>query len=307
MGVAPVVDVDPLHPGRDDLAQLGQHEVGVRPGLGERMGAHPDQERLVGLAAGVDAEVGGGGGRQQAAQGVEGLGPHRLAPDEVGVVRRLGMLRREPGLQQREELGVGVEEPVHVADVAGAERRVQDLRGAEVAVPAVREPAVVGHVAGRLLHVGHEPAPLQHLGEQVGGLLAGQVDPAELGHRVVAVLEEHPVVELLGPGQAHGGVHPVVAADVEVADELVEEEAPEALAGAGVAGEQGALDDLRQVDQGEHGPVQVGEVAPEDLGLLGGPLFGDVGAVSQYPMAEAQPKGAPTPRGGWPRPLGGAA
>ena len=63
------------------------------------------------------------------------------------------------------------------------------------------------------------------------------MDAAELGHRVVAVLEEHPVVELLGPGQADGGVDAVVAADVEVADELVQEEPPQALGRAGVAGE----------------------------------------------------------------------
>ena len=276
MGHAAVLDVDPLHPGRDDLAQLGQHEVGIHAGFGERMGSHPDEERLIGLAAGVDAEVGAGGGRQQATQSVERLGPHRLAPDEVGVLGRPGVLGREPGLQQREQIGIGVEEPVHVAHVAGAERGLQDLRGPEVPVATVRQAAVVGHVAGRLLHVGHEPAPLEDLGQQVGGLLAGQVHAAELGNGVVAVLEEHPVVELLGPGQAHGGVHAVVPADVEVADELVEEQAPKALGGAGVASEQGSLDDLGQVDQGEHGTVQVGEVAPEDLGFLGGPLFDGV-------------------------------
>ena len=52
---------------------------------------------------------------------------------------------------------------------------------------------------------------------------------AELGHRVVAVLEEHPVVELLGPAQADGGVDGLVAGDVEVADELVEEQPAQAL------------------------------------------------------------------------------
>ncbi len=109
------------------------------------------------------------------------------------------------------------------------------------------------------------------------------MDPTELGDRIVAVLEEHPVVELLGPGQAHGGVHPVVAADVEIADELVEEEAPQALAGAGVAGEEGALHHLGQVDEGEHRPVEIGEVAAEDLALLGRPLFGDVGAALPVP------------------------
>ena len=99
---------------------------------------------------------------------------------------------------------------------------------------------------------------------------------AELGDRVVAVLEEHPVVELLGPPEADGGVDGGVAADVEVADELVEEQAPQALGAAGVAGEERALHDLGQVDQGEHRTVEVREVAPEDVGLVGRELLGDV-------------------------------
>ena len=99
---------------------------------------------------------------------------------------------------------------------------------------------------------------------------------AELGDGVVAVLEEDPVVELLGPPQPDRGVDGGVAADVEVADELVEEEAPQALGAAGVAGEQGALHDLGQVDEREHGTVEVGEVAPEDVRLVGRELLGDV-------------------------------
>ena len=56
---------------------------------------------------------------------------------------------------------------------------------------------------------------------------------AELGDGVVAVLEEHPVVELLGPPQADGGVDGEVAGDVEVADELVEEQPAQALRASG--------------------------------------------------------------------------
>ena len=91
---------------------------------------------------------------------------------------------------------------------------------AEAPAPAVEEPVeavaapdagVIRDVAGRLLEVRHEPAPLEHLGEQVGGLLASQVDPAQLGHRVVPVLEEDPVVELLGSPEADGGVDGLVA------------------------------------------------------------------------------------------------
>ena len=64
------------------------------------------------------------------------------------------------------------------------------------------------------------------------------MDPAELGHRIVAVLEKDALVELLRSGQADGGVDAVVPAHVQVADELVEEQPPQALGRAGVTGEQ---------------------------------------------------------------------
>ena len=58
--------------------------------------------------------------------------------------------------------------------------------------------------------------------------------------------------------------------DVEIAHELVEEQPAQALGRPRVAGEQGPLHDLGQVDQGEDRPVEVGDVAAEDLGLVGG-------------------------------------
>jgi hypothetical protein len=227
-GHAAVIEVDPLQEAGDDLAELAQHEVGVGPRLRQRVRAHPEQEGLVPLARAVDAHVGQRGGGQHASHGIEGLGPDGLAVHEVGVGLVLRELVPVEVGHQRDELGVGVEEPVHVADVAQAQPGPQHLRVPVVAVAAAQA-GVVGDVPGRLLQVGHEPAPLEDLGQQVGGLLAGQVHPAELGHRVVAVLEEHPVVELLGPPQADGGVDGLVALDVEVADELVEEQPPQAL------------------------------------------------------------------------------
>ena len=175
-----------------------------------------------------------------------------------------------------EHQAVGVEQAVHVADVAGAEAAGEHGRVAVEAVAAA-EPGVVGDVAGALLEVAHQPAPLEHLGEDVRRLLARQVDAAELGDRVVAVLDEDLLVELLGPRHADGGVDRVVAGDVEVADELVEEQPAQALRAAAVAGEQGALDDLGQVDEGEHRTVEVGEVAPQHVGFVGGELLRDVG------------------------------
>jgi hypothetical protein len=80
---------------------------------------------------------------------------------------------------------------------------------------------VVGDVAGRLLEVGGEPAPLDALGEQVRDVFEGDVRPAELRHRVVAVLGEHPVVELLRTGRG------ILLA--QVVGELVEQELLQAL------------------------------------------------------------------------------
>ena len=59
-------------------------------------------------------------------------------------------------------------------------------------------------------------------------------------------------------------------AGVDVVGELVEEQPPQALVGPGVAGEERPLHHLRQVDEGEDGPVDVGEVPLEDLDLVGG-------------------------------------
>ena len=98
---APVLDVDPLHPGGDHLAQLGQHQVGVVAGFGERVGPHPDQERFVGLAAGVDAQVGGGRRRQQPRRASKALARtdwRHTKSESLG----LWVPGREPGLQHRQ-------------------------------------------------------------------------------------------------------------------------------------------------------------------------------------------------------------
>ena len=46
---ASVGAVDALEERRDDLAELSQHQIGVVACLGQRMGAHAQQQRLVGL------------------------------------------------------------------------------------------------------------------------------------------------------------------------------------------------------------------------------------------------------------------
>ena len=154
-------------------------------------------------------------------------------------------------------------------------------RRAELAVPAPRrgrsgsrrrgQRLVVGDVAGRLLEVGGEAAALQQLGEDVGDPLAGDVGAADLGDRVVAVADEDALVELRRPrallvveGAAAGG---------GVGGELLQVEAPDGPGIARIAGKKRPFDGLRQVDEGEDGPVEVGEVRGEESSLLGGELL----------------------------------
>ena len=141
-----------------------------------------------------------------------------------------------------------------------------------VAAPGVAgERLVVGDVAGRLLQVGGEAAALQDLGEDVGYPLAGDVGAADLGDRVVAVAEEDPLVELRRP-LALLGVEGAPAGR-GVGGELLQVEAAHGPGIARIAGKKRSLDGLRQVDEGEHRAVEVGEVGSEDRSLLGGEIL----------------------------------
>ena len=59
--------------------------------------------------------------RQHAPHGVEGLGPGGLAVDEVAVAGLLGDDGAHVVLDRVDQLGVGVEQAIDVAHVAGAE------------------------------------------------------------------------------------------------------------------------------------------------------------------------------------------
>ena len=191
---------------------------------------------------------------------------------KIAVAGDFGVALGEVVVKDGQQLAVRVEHAVHVPHVPGPQRRRQYFGAAVITVAPARQPRVVSDIPGRLFHVRHQPAAFEHLCEQVGRLLASQVDPTELGHRIVAVLEENTVVELLRPGQADRGVDAVVPAYFEVAHELVEEQAAQALGGAGIAGEQRALYDLRQVDERKYRSVEVREVPAEDVGLRGHPV-----------------------------------
>ncbi len=196
---AAVFAVDAGEEARDDLAQLLEHHRRVAARLGERVRAHAQQQRLVALAGAVDADVRQRRRGQDAADRVARL---RL---DASACRRSrsrpvpsGSARAPTSVICGQHLGVRGELRVHVGDVAP---RVL-ARGEHVAVAVVPVPTVellvVLDVARRLLEVRHEPTPLEDLGEQVRRLLAREVHATELRDGVVAVLEEHAVVELLG-------------------------------------------------------------------------------------------------------------
>jgi hypothetical protein len=97
------------------------------------------------------------------------------------------------------------------------------------------------------------------------------MDAAELRDGVVAVLDEHAVVETLGSLHARGGQ---VAALIHVLGELVQEEPSQGLRGPRVAREERSLHDLRQVHEGEHRALEVREVARQDRALVLGEVLG---------------------------------
>src|SRR3546814_4489619 len=86
-----------------------------------------------------------------------------------------------------------------------------------------------------------------------------------------------------------GGVDRGVTGDVEIADELVEEQPAQALGAAGVPGELRPLHHLWEVHEREHRAVEVREVAPQDISLVGCEVLGDVdGHRSEEHTSELQ-------------------
>ena len=213
--------VGALHPGdeaRHHLLQLGEDHRAELARLGQRRGHQPQEQLLVGLAGGEDADVAQGRGGQQPAQQVERLGADRAPPGRLGLLAARPALGR-PGLDRLKAARVDREQLVHRGAELGAELVV-----AVVAVAAAGHRLVVGDVAGRLLEVGGEAAALQDLGEDVGDPLAGDVGAADLGDRVVAVAEEDALVEARGALALLAVERPPALRDV--GGELLEVEAP---------------------------------------------------------------------------------
>ncbi len=247
---------------------------------------HLRDQVLEGAPVAEQPEVGERAGGKESAQQVEGFGTGRRLPRPVGLALFMRELLADRVGHRLHEPAVGCEQGVGRGLVVG----MRELCPPVVQEPAVRTGPVEAHVAGRLLE-GRDPDPavLQRLGGQGRDLLDGDMRARELGHRVVAVADEHALVELLRPAD---GDHVVVGcrrgqaveARLGLVDELVEQHAAEALLGAGVAGEQSALDHLGQVAEREDRPVEVGEVPPEEVRLDLGKLHGSVFSLS--PLGE---------------------
>ncbi len=203
------------------------------------------------------------------AQQVEGLGADRALPGPLRFAVPARPALRCPLLDLRQRARVDPEELVHRRAELGPELLVAVVAVAAAGIVGQRH--VVGDVAGRLLQVGGEPPPLQQLGEDVGDELAGDVGAADLGDRVVAVADEDPLVQPRGTL----ALVPVEGprSRLGVACELFQVEPPHGPGIPRIAGKKRPLDGLGEVDQGEHGTVEVGEVRGEQGLLLGGEVL----------------------------------
>ena len=165
---------------------------------------------LEGAAVAEQAEVGQRAGGQQAAQQVERLGAGRRLPRPIGLARpRAGSARGSRCVSGSMQAAVGLEQRVaRPARSPGAPAPGRGGRGA-----AVRPWPVEAHVARRLLERRDaDAAVLQRLGGQRRDPLDRHVGARQLGHRVVAVADQHPLVELLGaPHRDHVVVGPACA------------------------------------------------------------------------------------------------
>ena len=233
------------------------------PALGQLLAGHLGDQVLEGAAVAVEAEVGEGGGRQQAAEDVEGLGPGRRLPRPLGLAGVERKALADLLEDDVEQLGEGLEEvvggqlvdPVRQLGANGSRRSARPAR------------AVEADVAGGLLERREaDPGVLEGLGGERRHPLHGEVGARQLGDRVVAVADQDPLVELLRPAGAtrapgSGSSASPSRPELGLAEELFEEHPAEALLGPRVAREEGALDDLGQVPEGEDVAVEVGEVA----------------------------------------------
>src|SRR5205807_4481386 len=95
--------------------------------------------------------------------------------------------------------------------------------------------------------------------------------------RVVTVADQDPFVEFLGLPRRHQiarclRLEQLFESELGLIQKLLEQHPPQALLGPRVAGEERSLDNLRQVPEGEHRAIQIGEIALQEAGLVGSEL-----------------------------------
>ncbi len=110
---AAVGAIDPGDEARHHLLQLRQDHAAVLARLRQRRGHQPQDQLLVGLAGGVDADVAERRRRQQAAQQVQRLGPDRALPGALGLAVAARPALGRPGLDFGQRARVDPEQLVH--------------------------------------------------------------------------------------------------------------------------------------------------------------------------------------------------
>jgi hypothetical protein len=169
------------------------------------------------------------------AHGVERLGPDGLAVHEVAVPGVLGTRRGSVGEAHRDQLGVGVEHAVHVADVAGAEGLMRAPRG-RGSTGTGRRGARRRRCSGSTARGSWSRPHSSSLVSRFDACSQARCTPPSWATESSPYSKNTLVVELLGPFEADRGVDPSVAGHVEVADELVEEQPPQRLRATGCSG-----------------------------------------------------------------------
>ncbi len=236
----------PADEGRDDLRELPVDLHRQATAFGQLLAGHLGDQVLERPPVAVKAEVGQGAGREQAAEDVEGLGARGRTPASLGLAGHDRKSLADLGQDPVEQLGEGLEQVVGGQLVDP----VPKLGRPVVGIAAIGGRSVEADVASGLLERRKaDPGVLECLGGERRYAFHGEVGARQLGDRVVAVADQHPLVELLcAPGRSDstrvrlGGQGR--EAQVGLPQEFVEEDAAEALLGSRIAGEERALDDL---------------------------------------------------------------
>ena len=80
-------------------------------------------------------------------------------------------------------------------------------------------------------------------------------------------------VQFLGSSQSDSGIDAEIPGQIEISDEFVQEESTQTLGAAAVPGEKSPFHDLRKVDEGENGTIQVREITTENLRFIAGEVL----------------------------------